>query len=54
MGFSSDIRGKMPKPFSSKAVAEAEASRGAAKDFSLSNTHQLAMLTALLVFEWKI
>ena len=48
IGFSSDIRGKMPKPFSSKAEAEAEASREAAKDFSLSNTHQLAMLTNYL------
>ena len=53
MGFSSYIRGKMPKPFSSKAVAEAEASRGAAKDFSLSNTHQLAMLTNYLYLNGK-
>ena len=53
MGFSSDIRGKMPKPFSSKAVAEAEASRGAAKDFSLSNTYQLAILTAYLYLNGK-
>ena len=53
MGFSSDIRGKMPKPFSSKAEAEAEASRGAAMDFSLSNTHQLAMLTNYLYLNGK-
>ena len=53
MGFSSDIRGKMPKPFSSKAEVEAEASRGAAKDFSLSNTHQLAMLTNYLYLNGK-
>ena len=53
MGFSSDIRIKMPKPFSSKIVAKAEASRGAAKDFSLSNTHQLAMLTTYLYLNGK-
>ena len=49
MGYSKDIRGKMPKPFSSRT----EALRGPAKDFSLANTHELAMLTAYLYLNGK-
>ena len=49
MGYSKDIRGKMPKPFSSRT----EALRGPAKDFSLANTRELAMLTAYLYLNGK-
>ena len=49
MGYSKDIRGKMPKPFSSRT----EALRGSAKDFSLANAHELTMLTAYLYLNGK-
>ena len=49
MGYSKDIRGRMPKPFSSRT----EALRGSAKDFSLANAHELTMLTAYLYLNGK-